>query len=91
MWQLEFTSKAQKQIARLPRLVRAALDALVTDIIHYGPVRGNWPNYGKLENKRHHCHIKKGHPTYVVVWQEINGRIQLVRIIYAGTHEDAPY
>jgi hypothetical protein len=34
--------------------------------------------------------MKKGHPTYVAVWTESRGAIT-VEIIYAGTHENAPY
>jgi hypothetical protein len=56
-----------------------------------GPSRGNWPNYSKLAKSRHHCHIKKGRPTYVVVWEVVAGEVQLVEVIYAGTHEKAPY
>ncbi len=36
-----------------------------------GPVRGDWPNYGKLAKHRHHCHIRKGRPTYVAVWKSL--------------------
>lgn len=71
--------------------MRAALDALVVEIRLNGPIRGNWQNYSKLPGGRHHCHLKKGHPTYVAVWEEVAGEIQLVRITYAGTHENAPY
>jgi hypothetical protein len=55
-----------------------------------GPVRGNWPNYGKLTDNRHHCHLKQGKPTYVTVWTE-DKKTVTVEIIYAGTHEKAPY
>jgi hypothetical protein len=55
------------------------------------PVRGNWPHYSKLSETKHHCHIKKGKPTYVAVWREDKGQIRLVEVIYAGTHEKAPY
>ncbi len=53
-------------------------------------MRGNWPNYSKLGDGRHHCHLKKGNPTYVAVWIEEQDRIT-VEIIYVGTHEKAPY
>lgn len=91
MWKVNITKKAAKQRSKLPNSVRAALDALVTDIRLHGPVRGNWRNYSKLGEGVHHCHLKKGHPTYVAVWQEVAGKIQLVEITYAGTHENAPY
>ncbi len=91
MWTVNITKKAAKQRSGLPHSVRAALDALVRDIGLRGPVRGNWPNYGKLGEGVHHCHLKGGHPTYVAVWEEVAGKIQMVRITYAGTHEKAPY
>ena len=55
------------------------------------PVRGDWPNYGKLKPGQHHCHLKKGHPTYVAIWEERNREIRLIEVIYVGTHEKAPY
>jgi hypothetical protein len=61
------------------------------EIAMLGPVRGNWPNYSKLGSSQHHCHIKKGKPCYVVVWEEKDKQIRLVEVIYAGTHEKAPY
>lgn len=91
MWTIIFTKKSAKQVSNLPRIVQETLDALVMDIELHGPVRGNWPNYGKLGAIVHHCHLKQGHPTYVAVWQEVDGKIQLVEIIYAGTHENVPY
>jgi hypothetical protein len=85
------TRKAEKQKEKLPALVQAALLFLVHEIIRNGPVRGDWPNYGKLGPKRHHCHIRKGKPTYVAVWEEIAGEVRLVEVSYVGTHEKAPY
>lgn len=64
---------------------------LMHEISRSGPVRGDWPNYGKLSPGRHHCHIKKGKPTYVAVWEEMDGEIMVVEITYVGTHEKAPY
>jgi mRNA-degrading endonuclease HigB of HigAB toxin-antitoxin module len=37
------------------------------------------------------CHLKKGQPTYVAVWQVIDKEIRIVEIKYVGTHEKAPY
>jgi len=85
------TRQAEKQREKLPEKVQGALLFLLHEISRSGPVRGDWPNYGKLGPKRHHCHIKKGKPTYVAVWQEIGGEIRLVEITYVGTHEKAPY
>ena len=71
--------------------MRARLAALMAEIEMAGPVRGNWPNYGKLGPGLHHCHLKKGRPTYVALWEETEREIRLVEVIYVGTHEKAPY
>jgi mRNA-degrading endonuclease RelE of RelBE toxin-antitoxin system len=90
-WSVTIGRAAQKQIRLLPETVRKSLVALIKDIEIYGPIRGNWPNYGSLGKDKHHCHIKKGRPTYVAVWEVKDKIIRLVEITYAGTHEKAPY
>ena len=90
-WRVTLSRKASKQKEKLPGQVQKALLFLAHEIVRNGPVRGDWPNYGKLGSGRHHCHLKKGQPTYVAVWEESAGEIRLVEIIYAGTHEKAPY
>lgn len=90
-WTVTVSAKAQKGLGKLPEPVRRALALLVADIADTGPVRGDWPNYGKLAPGRHHCHLKKGRPTYVAVWEEVAGQVRLVEVTYAGTHEKAPY
>ena len=87
---VRLTRQAEKHKEKLPEKVQGALLFLLHDISRNGPVRGDWPNYGKLDYNRHHCHRKKGHPTYVAVWTEDRGTVT-VEIIYAGTHEKAPY
>ena len=89
-WTVKLHRKAEKQAAALPRKVLDILFELMKEIRITGPIRGNWPNYGKLTGNRHHCHLKKGKPTYVAVWTEDKESIT-VEIIYAGTHEKAPY
>ena len=71
--------------------VRKTLAYLIREIELTGPVKGSWPNYSKLGKARHHCHLKKGNPNYVAVWEVKDKRIRLVEVIYAGTHEKAPY
>jgi mRNA-degrading endonuclease RelE of RelBE toxin-antitoxin system len=90
-WLVRYSNKATKQYRQLPQSVRDAIDLLVTEIGLNGPVRGNWKNYGKLGSNQHHCHVKSGRPTYVVVWEELDKEIRLVEVVYAGTHEKAPY
>lgn len=90
-WRVVFCNKARKQKEQLPPRVQALLFQLAREIETGGPVRGDWPNYSKLSGDLHHCHLKKGNPTYVAVWREERNEIRLVEVIYAGTHEKAPY
>jgi mRNA-degrading endonuclease RelE of RelBE toxin-antitoxin system len=90
-WKVAFSGRARKQKEKLPAKVREILFQLVREIEATGPVRGDWPNYSKLPNGAHHCHLKRGQPTYVAVWRENQGQIRVVEVIYAGSHEKAPY
>jgi hypothetical protein len=56
-----------------------------------GPIRGEWPNFSALSDNSYHCHLKKGRPTYVAIWEVKNKEIKLIEVTYAGTHEKAPY
>lgn len=88
--EVTLTKKVEKALKRLPRLVKDAFFVLLKDIEESGAVRGNWPNYGKLSKQRHHCHIRKGHPTYVACWKKVDGKNN-IEVDYVGTHEKAPY
>ena len=90
-WNVTLHAKVTKSIPKLPDRVQKSLAFLLREIELDGPARGNWPNYGKLGKGMYHCHLKKGQPTYVAVWQVVDKEIRLVEIIYAGTHEKAPY
>jgi len=90
-WTVTLSNRARKNIQTLPDKVKKTLAYLIREIELTGPVKGNWPNYSKLGKERHHCHLKKGKPTYVAVWEVKNKKIRLVEVIYAGTHEKAPY
>ncbi|MDR3578663.1 MAG: cytotoxic translational repressor of toxin-antitoxin stability system [Oryzomonas sp.] len=90
-WTVKLSRNAEKQKAKLTKPLRQILYALIGDIEAGGPVRGDWPNYGKLSDVRHHCHLKKGNTTYVAVWEVQDKKIKLVEVQYVGTHEKAPY
>jgi mRNA-degrading endonuclease RelE of RelBE toxin-antitoxin system len=90
-WIVIYSRKAEKQYNRLPSVVQDRLDLLTAEIEQTGPVRGNWKNYSKLTSNQHHCHVKAGKPTFVAVWEEKDESIKLVEVVYAGTHEKAPY
>lgn len=88
-WEVSFTRKTHKQLNILPNRIYDIVFTLLRDIETYGPVRGDWPNFGVLKRTGcYHCHLKKGNPTYVAVWRVINGNVE---VIYVGTHEKAPY
>lgn len=78
-------------MVKLPPRVQSAVWMLVRDMQIHGPVVGNWPNYGKLSAVKHHCHLKKGRPTYVAVWWEVREEEKHIEVTYVGTHEKAPY
>lgn len=90
-WTVTYSRQAEKQRRNLPERVKVLLNALILEIMASGPVRGDWKNYSTLSNGNHHCHLKKGQPTYVAVWQVTDKTIKLVEVIYVGTHEKAPY
>lgn len=90
-WHVFISSQARKSIRALPGAVSELAELLVEEIKISGPIRDSWPNYGKLKGKVecHHCHLKKGRPTYVAVWQVTGEREVIIR--YVGTHEKADY
>lgn len=91
-WKVYFTKRTSKKLKTLPKKVMHLLNVLTWEIEHFGPVRGNWPNYSKLGLNKHHCHLtKKGKPAFVAVWEESEAEIHLVEVIYVGTREKAPY
>jgi mRNA-degrading endonuclease RelE of RelBE toxin-antitoxin system len=93
LWEVGFTSKAAKQAKKLPWEIVENLGALVRELKVNGPERINWPSYSKLKGKEgcYHCHLRKGRPTYVPVWQVEDSEKSRVVIRYVGTHEGADY
>jgi mRNA-degrading endonuclease RelE of RelBE toxin-antitoxin system len=93
-WTVELTAKVNKQKERLPQRIRARLNALLHAIEADGPLQPSMPHFGKLRNQPgewYHCHLNRGRPTYVAVWQVKDKTAVLVEVTYAGTHEKAPY
>jgi len=90
-WTVSEKARLHKRVRNLPENVQNVLIALKKDMEANGPVRGDWPNFSALSNGRYHCHLKKGRPTYVAIWEVKNKEIKLIEVIYAGTHEKAPY
>lgn len=90
-WDIIAKRQVQKQVEKLPDKIRIVFDLLLMAIRNEGPVRHDWPNYGRLGENVHHCHLKKGRPTYVAVWEVTDKKIRLIEVLYAGTHEKSPY
>ena len=90
-WQVVIRTRAAKQLQRLPHTVRQRYLVLAQELATRGPIRGNWPNYNKLNDLRHHCHLKKGCPTYVAVWKVRDPQQRIIEVLYVGTHANAPY
>ena len=93
LWNVKFTSKAKRQVKNLPREISEIIFALVLEISKLGPTRATWHNYGRIKGHRdcHHCHLKKGKPTYVAVWKVTDTKNNIVEVRYVGTHENADY
>jgi len=93
-WTVNFSTKAAKQVTKLPAKIAERLDALCIRIEATGPMQHTLSHFGKLKNwpgEAYHCHLNNGRPTYVAVWQVEQDSVQVVEVIYAGTHEKAPY
>lgn len=99
-WEVVLHSRVQKALDNLSKAlskklfekIESAFKLLFGELESFGPVRGTWPNYSKLDNNRHHCHLKKGKPTYVAVWNDLStDTCKKIEVEYVGTHEKAPY
>jgi mRNA-degrading endonuclease RelE of RelBE toxin-antitoxin system len=93
-WKVGITGRAEKGKDNLPPEIRFAFMALFKALMTDGPAQSGRPHYGRLSGRKketHHCHINKGRPTYVVIWQVLNKQEKIMEIIYVGTHENAPY
>jgi hypothetical protein len=90
-WTVTEKTGLHKRIRNLPENVQNLLIALKKDMEASGPIRGDWPNFSALSGARYHCHLKKGRPTYVAIWEVTDKEIRLIEVTYAGTHEKAPY
>ena len=90
-WSVALTRSSAKNYSKLPAKIKDRVDFLVKEIQISGPIRGNWKNYSKLGEAKHHCHLKAGRPTYVACWETVDLSVRIVEIYYVGTHEKAPY
>ena len=97
-WTVTLVGRAKKSDKVLSDTAQDSLVLLMKEMRLTGPIRPDWPKYGKLEKRKklipenaHHCHLKRGRPTYVACWQVVDKKQKLIEVYYAGTHENAPY
>jgi len=84
-------ANVRKGLKKLPKGIDEAFQLLLAEIKLSGPVQANWPNYGKLREDCHHCHLQKGRPTYVAVWRILSKKERIIEVTYVGSHEKARY
>jgi hypothetical protein len=89
-WEVKERRSLNKRVRKLPENIQNLLITLKRELEVNGPIRGNWPNFSPLSGNRYHCHLKKGRPTYVAIWEVLNKEIRLIEVTYAGTQEKAP-
>ncbi len=80
--------KALKRLQKLPQDVQETFEVLRRDLSRTGPVQRSWPNYSKLGEVTHHCHLKY---SWVAVWRENENNELILEVTYVGSREDAPY
>lgn len=101
LWHANLSRDAKKQYRKLglcgqkkPSLLDV-IDALILDLKKHGPELPQWPHYGLIHESKnrvyYHCHLKRGHPTYVACWRVEDQKENIIEVFYVGTHEGAPY
>ena len=93
LWDVDFSSKAEKQARQLDEDMRGVLKLLSRALKESGPVQRTWRNYSKIEggNDVHHCHLNSNHPRYVVVWKVMSREERTIKIQYVGPHGSVNY
>ncbi len=79
--------KVLKDIGKLPEAIQKALVNLIDDLREKGPIRNEWPNFGKIGTFDYHCHLSR---KWVACWHCEKKSI-IIEVYYAGSRENAPY
>ena len=66
MWTVNLIGRARKNCKKAPKDIQEIFQVLLAEIKIGGPIKNQWPNYGKITGKKdcYHCHLQKGKPTY---------------------------
>lgn len=87
-WKVKIKKKVFKNLRKLPPNICELFEELVVNLQEFGPIRGDWPNYSKLVDGSHHCHLNY---SYVVVWIVLENEVKIMEVTYVGSRENAPY
>jgi hypothetical protein len=74
-WTVVLSRDARKMYQKLERSgvkkpsVLDVIDLLTLELGMNGPYLSSWPHYSPLGKDHFHCHLRKGHPTYVACWR----------------------
>ena len=83
------TNKCQKLFKKCPKHVQAAFYGLLEELERKGPVLPERPNYSKLGDYTHHCHLFY---SWVATWYYDKKKDKwLIEVEYVGSRESAPY
>ena len=85
--EVKVSRKVLRKINKLPISVQKKFGTLVDNLAENGPIQKNWPNFGKLELQRYHCHL--GYH-WVACWKHTKETIT-IEVYYVGSRENAPY
>ena len=87
MYNVIIKRKLLRNIRKMPEQIQKKMANLVEDLRDKGPIRNDWPNYGKLGPERYHCHLAYH---WVACWHWEKDTIT-IEVYYAGSRENAPY
>jgi hypothetical protein len=96
-WTVTFSKEVKKEYKKLERSgskkpsIIDIIDLLALDLQKNEPNLHSWPHYAHLSKDHFHCHLRKGHPTYVACWKIIDKQMKQIEVYYVGSHENAPY
>lgn len=93
MWDVRISKTAEKKLKKIPKDTAESFFLLLRDLRAKGPEAKSWPNYSKMVNKKdvYHCHLNKNKPRFVAIWKVMDFSIELMEVIYVGSHEGADY
>jgi mRNA-degrading endonuclease RelE of RelBE toxin-antitoxin system len=87
MYDILVRKKTIKDIRKLPLPIQKKLAMLIDDLRERGPIRADWPNYGRLGKNTYHCHLAR---KWVACWWFEEDTV-IIEVYYAGSRENAPY